>query len=484
MSEASEQLGKYRILGELGRGAMGVVYRGFDPLIEREVALKTLRADLLEGNEKATLLERFKKEAQAAGRLNHPGIVQVYEYGVDGDRVFTAMELIQGKELKVYLAEEVRFDLASIVRMMDELLDALGFAHSHGVVHRDVKPSNIVVLQNGRIKVTDFGIARLESSTLTQAGNVLGTPSYMSPEQFMAQRVDGRSDLFSSGVLLYELLTGEKPFVGNSFATIMHKVLREEPIPPSELNITIPKFFDEVVAKALAKRPDERFQSAQSFIQALDAALAGRPLPRDASADATLMVARPESPDTATVVVADAASPAGATTAGTATVVTPPAAPPGGYADKTVTLSGLRPQVSDPMATVFVTPAIHQDAARKKKLAALAAAVFLVAGGVTLVAMRGGGSAPPASPAAGAVAPAAPAQSGAMGFVRIETDPPGAVVLIDGGRFGGVSPAQIELPQGVHRVVIRKEGHHELEANVEVAKGKEIPFQVTLTPAQ
>lgn len=468
MNDEIQKLGKYQILGELGRGAMGVVYRGFDPLIEREVAIKTLRADLLEGNEKSTLLARFKHEAQAAGRLNHPGIVQVYDYGEENDRVFIAMELIQGKELKEFIAEEARFDLPGIVRMMDELLDALAFAHSKGVVHRDIKPSNIVVLKNGHLKVTDFGIARLESSTLTQAGNVLGTPSYMSPEQFMAQRVDGRSDLFSSGVLLYELLTGEKPFIGNSFATIMHKVLRETPIPPSELNITLPAAFDAVVAKALAKRPDERFQDARAFSLALKAALEGKPMPVDTSSDATVMVS-----SSATVVVApDSAPVASSAIASDATVAIGSAGAP----DKTVTMSGQRPEVHDSMATVFAAP----DATVRKKtfpigIAAAVAAVIAVSG-VTAVFMLGGKTAPPAT------APA-PAQS-IMGWINIESDPPGAVVLIDGGRFGGVTPAKIEVPVGVHQIVIRKEGHNQLESSVEVVHDHETPFQAVLTPIQ
>ncbi len=459
MNDELQKLGKYQILGELGRGAMGVVYRGFDPLIEREVAIKTLRADLLEGNEKSTLLARFKHEAQAAGRLNHPGIVQVYDYGEENDRVFIAMELIQGKELKEFIAEEARFDLPGIVRLMEELLDALAFAHSKGVVHRDIKPSNIVVLKDGRIKVTDFGIARLESSTLTQAGNVLGTPSYMSPEQFMAQRVDGRSDLFSSGVLLYELLTGEKPFIGNSFATIMHKVLRETPIPPSELNITLPAVFDAVVAKALAKRPDDRFQDARAFSLALKAALAGKPMPADTASDATVMVS-----PAATVVVARDATP-------DATVAITPASAP----DKTITISGQRPVVSDPMATVFAAP----EATKKKPfpmgIAAAIAAVIVVSGAAAVFVL-GGKEAPPAA----APVPAA----SAMGWVAIESDPPGAVVLIDGGRFGGVTPAKIEVPVGVHQIVIRKEGHNQLESSVEVVHDQETPFQAVLTPIQ
>lgn len=466
MNEEIQKLGKYQILGELGRGAMGVVYRGYDPLIEREVAIKTLRADLLEGNEKTTLLARFKHEAQAAGRLNHPNIVQVYDYGEEGGHVFIAMELIQGKELKEFIAEEARFDLPGIVRMMDELLDALAFAHGKGVVHRDIKPSNIVVLKNGHIKVTDFGIARLESSTLTQAGNVLGTPSYMSPEQFMAQRVDGRSDLFSSGVLLYELLTGEKPFNGNSFATIMHKVLRETPIPPSELNITLPAAFDAVVAKALAKRPDERFQDARAFALALDAALAGRPMPIDTSSDATVMVspgATVLTSPTATVVVAHDASP-------DATVAVSADNAP----DKTITMSGQRPTVSDPMATVFAAPAAPRKSPPVGVLAAIFA-VILVAGATAMFTL--GGKEAPSQP------PPAPAAS-VMGWIAIDSDPPGAVVLIDNGRFGGVTPAKIEVPVGVHQIVIRKEGHNQLESSVEVVHDHETPFQAVLTPLQ
>lgn len=473
MSDELQQLGKYKILGELGRGAMGIVYRGFDPLIEREVAIKTLRADLLEGGEKATLLARFKHEAQAAGRLNHPAIVQVYDYGEEGGHVYIAMELIQGKELKEYIAEETRFDLQGIVRMMEELLDALGFAHRNGVVHRDIKPSNIVVLKDGRIKVTDFGIARLESSTLTQAGNVLGTPSYMSPEQFMGQRVDGRSDLFSSGVLLYELLTSEKPFVGNSFATIMHKVLKETPVPPSELNITLPTVFDSVVAKALAKRPDERFQKAEDFAHALREALAGRAV--SAQAAATVVAATPSTPplrsapatSDATVVVASPAPAADATVA-VAAANSP---------DKTVTMSGQRPVVNDPMATVFAAPGTRKPAQSKGLIAAVAGVLALAVGAGAFFLVRS-----PEQPAAQAPAASPPAQ--AMGSINIESDPPGAVVLIDGGKFGGVTPARIEVPVGVHQITIRKEGHNPLESSVEVQGGKETPFQATLTPIQ
>ena len=263
------RLGKYEILSTLGQGAMGVVYKGFDPLIERTVALKTIRKDALSPKDLEPILTRFKHEAQAAGRLTHPGIVTVYEYGEDEGTVYIAMEFVQGRELKEILDHNERMPLATSVNLITQLIDALAYSHSHGVVHRDIKPGNIIILDDGRIKVTDFGIAKIESSTLTQFGDVLGTPSYMSPEQFGGQTVDRRSDLFSAGVILYHLLTGEKPFPGNSMTTIMHRVLNTIPPNVSDLNFQIPACFDQVVNKALAKKAAERFQSAEEFSAAL-----------------------------------------------------------------------------------------------------------------------------------------------------------------------------------------------------------------------
>ena len=263
-----KKLGKYEIRGELGQGAMGIVYEGFDPMIGRRVALKTVRREQLDRAEVEEILARFKREAQAAGRLNHPNVVQIYEYGEDEGTAFIAMEFVEGRELRDHFDASERFPMAEIVRIMGQLLEALDYSHKNGVVHRDIKPANIILLKDGTVKVADFGIARIESSNLTQAGSVLGTPSYMSPEQFMGQTVDGRSDLFSAGVILYQFLTGEKPFTG-ALTTIMHKVLKEDPAAPSELNVQVPRPFDALIRKALAKRPDERFQSGREFAGAL-----------------------------------------------------------------------------------------------------------------------------------------------------------------------------------------------------------------------
>ncbi|HTN27398.1 MAG TPA: protein kinase, partial [Burkholderiales bacterium] len=289
------KLGKYVIRRELGRGAMGVVYEGFDPFIERTVAIKTIRPQQLAAGDTTEVLARFKREAQAAGRLNHPNIVQIYEYGEEGGIAFIAMEFIKGRELKDYFDSGQRFQNKDIARIMGEMLGALDHAHASGVTHRDMKPANVILLESGRAKVADFGIARIETSELTQAGTVLGTPSYMSPEQFLGTPVDGRSDIFSCGVILYQFLTGERPFSG-AVTTIMHKVLKEDPLPPSALNTTLPPAWDAVVKRAMAKNPGDRYQRAAQFAADIAAAAEGRtPSAVSSSADATIVDARADS---------------------------------------------------------------------------------------------------------------------------------------------------------------------------------------------
>lgn len=286
-----QKLGKYEVRRQLGRGSMGIVYEGYDPFIQRTVALKTIRKELLDQDQAQEMLARFQREAQAGGRLNHPNIVAVHDYGEDQDTAYIAMEYVEGKELKALFAENTRFTLAQIVDIMTQLLSALSYSHQHGVVHRDIKPANIIVMADGKVKITDFGIARLDSSNLTQTGLALGTPNYMSPEQFMGQHVDGRSDLFSAGVVLYQLLTGEKPFVGESTTTIMYQVLNNTPNAPSQLNVQIPAAFDGVIRKALAKRPEDRFQTGQEFLDTIKSAAAGIPFYSDV--ETTITAIRP-----------------------------------------------------------------------------------------------------------------------------------------------------------------------------------------------
>lgn len=264
-------IGKYRLDGLLGKGAMGVVYRALDPLIERTVALKTVRRDLGDDDQAREIVERFRKEAQAAGRLMHPNIVAVHEYGESEDIAYIAMEFVDGTPLSALIGERP-CPLPQALEWFSDLLAALDYSHQRGVVHRDIKPANLLVTRDGRIKISDFGIARIESSTLTQTGAMLGTPSYMSPEQFRGETIDGRSDLFSAGIVLYQLLTGQRPFSGSA-ATVMQQVLNHTPQQPSQLNATLPPGFDAVIMQALAKDPRQRHATARAFQQALNAVL-------------------------------------------------------------------------------------------------------------------------------------------------------------------------------------------------------------------
>jgi len=276
VAEHPQAIGKYRITRPLGKGAMGMVYEGFDPVIERKVAIKTILSEYLDAADMQEAVARFKREAQAGGRLQHPGIVGVYEYGGDEAMAFIVMEYVEGDELKRLLAGGKRFELIEIFEIMKQLLGALDYSHKQGVVHRDIKPANLMVMPGPRVKVMDFGIARLESSSLTQVGTVVGTPTHMSPEQLMGLTADGRADLWSSGVILYELLTGMSPFLAETPATVMHKVLQTDPPKPSTLNNALPPGFDGVIARALAKKADDRFQTAREFQAALLQALQGK----------------------------------------------------------------------------------------------------------------------------------------------------------------------------------------------------------------
>ena len=275
-----EKLGKYRITGVLGEGAMGVVYRGFDPDIRRVVALKTIRHIGGEGVESATQsAARFRNEAQAAGRLMHPGIVGVYDFGDDGRVAYIAMEFVEGHTLSAYLTHKVRFSATDIASVASQLLEALAHAHDNGVWHRDIKPSNVIMTRNGRIKIADFGIARTDSSGMTMAGGVLGTPMYMAPEQFLGQPIDHRVDLYGAGVVLYQLVAGRPPFVGPP-ESLMYRVVHEAPQAPSTVeggsNDTL---FDVVALKALAKDAKQRFSRAGEFRLAILSALGESPPP-------------------------------------------------------------------------------------------------------------------------------------------------------------------------------------------------------------
>jgi serine/threonine-protein kinase len=260
-----KQLGRYEVMSELGQGAMGVVYKARDPLIDRIVAIKTINLGM-EQEDHEEYEARFYQEAKAAGRLNHPNIVTIYDVGKSGDIAYIAMEFLQGRELRDVLREDGQMPVSRVLDVAAQVASGLAYAHDHQIVHRDVKPSNIMVIRDGQVKITDFGIARMASSAIrTQTGMVLGSPKYMSPEQVLGKALDRRSDIFSLGVMLYEMLTREAPFTGENINAIMYQTLNSVPTAPSILNGDVPEMLNFIVAKALAKSVEDRYQNATDF---------------------------------------------------------------------------------------------------------------------------------------------------------------------------------------------------------------------------
>ena len=276
MGEPSK-FGRYVLRRILGRGAMGVVYEGFDPSLNRAVAIKTILKSVVTDEETAASYSaRFAREAKAAARLSHSNIVQVYDFGEQDEIAYLVMEFIQGRELRAAFEAGERFDSAQTVRIMVELLGALEFAHQAGVVHRDVKPANVMLDAQLRVKLADFGVARLQDGNdRSKGGTMVGTPAFMSPEQISGARVDRRTDVFSAGIVLYQLLTGEQPFKGEGAWTVAKQIMQDEPPRPSTVVERVPPAFDQIVNRALAKKPDQRYATAKEFAAALQGALVG-----------------------------------------------------------------------------------------------------------------------------------------------------------------------------------------------------------------
>jgi serine/threonine-protein kinase len=286
--------GRYEIIRELGRGSMGTVYLGRDPKINREVAIKTLRYADVGPGDLDQVKTRFFREAEAAGKLSHPNIVSIYDVGEEHDMAYMAMELLNGKDLSRFCKPEHLLPVCQVLPIIAEVAVALDYAHNQGVIHRDIKPANIMLLEDGRIKVTDFGIALVVDASKTRTGIVLGTPTYMSPEQVDSRALDGRSDLFSLGIIFYELLTGSKPFNGDTISTILHGITHKAHPPFSEFKIDIPACCQTIIDKLLAKELEERFDSAAQLSKEIERCMAELP---NSAPDATIDVCQSRNPE-------------------------------------------------------------------------------------------------------------------------------------------------------------------------------------------
>src|SRR4051812_951739 len=264
-----EQIGKYKILEKIGQGAMGEVYKAHDAILNRDVAIKTISADLSADD---TLRKRFEREAQSAARLNHQNIITVYDFGEEQGKIYMAMELLEGEDLKQAVVRRHLVDLDAKLGVVEQICDGLAFAHQSEIVHRDLKPANIHILPNGQVKIMDFGLARLSGSEMTRTGMVMGTPHYMSPEQVRGERADARSDVFALGCVTYELLTYRKPFDADTMHSVLFKVMQEPAPRLADSDPDLPTVLQELLDRALDKAPEGRFQDAAEMKEALSAA--------------------------------------------------------------------------------------------------------------------------------------------------------------------------------------------------------------------
>ncbi len=452
------KFGRYEVLAEIGDGAMGRVYRAFDPLVRRPVAIKTVKSELLAKDSAEEYLRRFRREAQAAGGLNHPHIVSVFDVGED----YFVMEFLEGVTLQALLKEKGRLEPPEALRILTPVAEALDFAHRTGIVHRDIKPANIMVAPDGRPKLMDFGVAHLESTVMTAAGQFLGSPSYMAPEQMTSGDVTARSDLFSLAIVAYETLTGQKPFPGENITSVMYKVIHEAAAPPRKWNFELPPRYDDVFAKALAKASADRYPTAGAFVAALDL----KELDTAIASAIDSLTTEPAAPG-------PAETPAGTTDA-------PPSDARPGPSD-----SGAG-RITPPVAT-FAGPTPPAAAPMAKKGRGLAVAAVVVIGlaavaGIIGLARRGGSR---TTGAAGVVnelattttlAPVRPS-------LRIETDPDEALVYVDGEEAGRTPLSIADVGVGSHKVRVTSEGFAPTELSIDVFEGKEpAPLRFVLQP--
>jgi len=380
-----ERIGRYEILRELGRGAMGVVYHARDPKIDREVAIKTIKlADQADESEIEQLRERLFREARSAGKLSHPGIVTIYDVDQEDGLAYIAMEFVEGRTLDVVIKQGRVDDHVFAADVLKQTAAALDYAHERGIVHRDVKPANLMLTSGGAVKIMDFGIARAGSSNLTQTGAVMGTPSYMSPEQVKGEAIDGRSDQFSLGVIAYEMVTGRKPFASESVTSVIFKIVSSQPETPAALCPWISPALDAVILKSLSKAADARFESCQVFADGFAQAIVSQ----NGAGDATTLIPAVKAPADPTPASADETSAATEVfdaTAETSYDVKPPPVPPSSPGpSESQKLPPLGAKKLDEPAPSFgglaAAPPADPDERSYGRLIALAAAIIVVLG--------------------------------------------------------------------------------------------------------
>jgi serine/threonine protein kinase len=492
-----DQIGRYKILSEVGRGAMGVVYRAQDPAIGRIVAIKMIRlGDLADSSEHAKLRDRLMREAQSAGILSHPGIVTIYDVGEQEGLAYISMEFVDGPTLERMAVDDPP-DGPLVLDILGQTAAALDYAHKRGIVHRDIKPANIMIHERTVAKVTDFGVARIQSHQMTQAGSMVGTPNYMSPEQIQGQPVNGRSDQFSLAVITYELLTGERPFTADSIPSLAFKIVQEEPAHVHRLNPTLDWPVDTVLRRALSKNPADRYPTCSDFVLAIENACRSskrwKPIPVGTLQNLPTMPVAASVSD-------------------------------GRHASKPVKP---KPEIP-PMAPGILNPPVQSRAetplllrwARALVLMIVSAAVILAAIFGTLHYMEDSHdaaeqrgvkdetaevSAPKPSPMPSETNPATveppkesrPADTSpavtdetatatpppterekpkaALTATRMVTNPPGAYLVVDGSsQYSCTTPCSIELPPGRHTIAATREGYRRTLKIIEVPTSEDV----------
>lgn len=462
------EYGRYRIVKELGKGSMGVVYQAHDPQIDRPVALKVLRPDRVTSD---TFRHRFLKEARAVGRLSHPNIVGIYDIGEDHGTVYISMEFLEGKPLSDLIQQET-FTEAESVEVGIQVAEALDYAHRKGIVHRDIKPSNIIIQPDGQVKITDFGIAHVddpEATQQTQAGEILGTPAYMSPEQVLGQQVDGRTDLFSLGVILYELSVGHRPFRGETLATIFRAITNEDPPEPAREKATVSGTLSQTIMKCLDKTPDGRYATGKDLTEALKTCR--RTLEQVQAPDLGV----PERPKTGTSPLVWLACVVLLVVGGTAGYYVVKRAIPSQNNQDTGPPS--TQTTSDSTGRVRPTPPKNGKTVNDQGGDKTSSTGGPQTGDVT----KAGSD---KVPSAGTVKSTTTADiKKPLGMLRLESKPSGAQVLVDGD-VKGLTPIEIKLPPGSHEVRLSMENHGDWEAQVRITENKltSIPVELVRVP--